>query len=316
MTIKVTDLREDYRVDRYISGITEFSRTSVRSRIDEGLVFINQKKAKSNSLVKNGDIIEFEPPQPEIIKMEPENIPLDILYEDEDLIAVNKPPGLVVHPSPGHPDGTLANALLNYTDKLSGTAGRTKPGIVHRLDKDTSGVLMVAKNDRAHAAISSALSERKVEKHYLATAWGRPSADKGLIDAPLSRSKRNYRIIGVFSDGKPSLTSYELLEDFEWCSTLKLRLHTGRTHQARAHLRHTGCPILGDDSYGGRAAALKKCEPAFKKQATAVLRRTPRMMLHSWRTVIRHPGTGKELEIHAPVPDDMQKVIAEIKRLR
>ena len=237
--------------------------------------------------------VEAPPPEPSTAR--PEAIPLDILYEDADLIAVNKPPGMTVHPAPGHPASTLVNALLAHCPDLSGIGGVRRPGIVHRLDRDTSGVILVAKNDAAHLALARQLKERTVEKTYLALVEGTPKPPRGVIDAPLARDPRRRERMAVLEGGREASTSYRVVERFSGVSLLEVKPRTGRTHQIRVHFAAIGHPIVGDVVYGKRSSLLA------------------RQFLHAWRIAFDHPRTGERLTLEAPLAQDLEAALAMLR---
>lgn len=286
------------RLDKLLSQhFPEYSRTYFQYLIEEGAVFVNGHIIKKRETPKVGDEIEVCFLLTPEISLEPQNIPLDILYEDEYIIAVNKPANMVVHPAPGHPKDTFVNALLFHCRHLEGTDS-LRPGIVHRLDKDTSGVLLAAKTTQAHAKLVELFSERRIEKYYLAICVG--AAKEGLIDAAIKRHPINRKEMAVnIAEGKEAKTICRLLGKNDSLSLIELQLLTGRTHQIRVHLKHIGTPILGDCVYGS-SNANKKFEP-------------PRQLLHAHKIEFAHPITGKNLSISAPPPKDIIPYIDLLK---
>ena len=282
------------RLDRYLAGrCADLSRTRLTRLIGDGLVAVNGGGAKASMTVHRGDEITLVVPPPAPTSLEAEALPLAIVYEDADLLVVDKPPGLPVHPSPGHPSHTLVNALLAHCTDLSGIGGVLRPGIVHRLDMDTSGLVVVAKHDAAHQALARALKERRVTKVYLALVWGRPQPPEGSIDAPIARDPRNRKRMAVVSGGREAQTSYRTLESHEEVTLLELRPRTGRTHQIRVHLASIGHPIVGDAVYGRRKTDL-----------------VTRQFLHAAGLGFRLPSTGEHREFTAPLPPDLQQALA------
>ena len=268
-------------------------------------------RLKAGLLLEGGEEIVYEPLGPGHYSADPEDIPLDIRFEDEHLLVINKPPGLVVHPAPGHPGGTLVNALAGHCASLSDVGGQFRPGIVHRLDKDTSGLLVVAKSNAVHNALSDLLQKRKLTREYLALAWGHPDPPDGRVEAAIGRHPNQGKLMRV--DGRASreaTTRYETLEWYPYSSWLKLTLETGRTHQIRVHLRHIGHPVVGDPEYGGRGGRIAGIAPEYRNAARELLDGLPRQALHAWRIAFPHPVTGTLLEREAEPPDDMLRAKA------
>lgn len=273
------------------------SRSQVQAWIRDGLVRVNGKPAKANYRLADGDVLEVTAPEPEPAELEPENIPLDIVYEDHDVVVVNKPRGMVVHPAPGHVRGTLVHALLYHCRDLSGIGGRRRPGIVHRIDKDTSGLLMAAKHDVAHQRLAEQLAAHAVIRKYVAIAQGRLPHDRGTIEAPIGRDPRDRKKFAVDAkNGKPAITHFTVLERFAEHTLLELRLETGRTHQIRVHMHYLGHPLEGDPVYGRRRGAI------LDGQA-----------LHASALGFRHPMSGEPLLFEAPLPDDMARLVARLR---
>lgn len=288
---------ERERLDVFLSKKTGVSRSQVDKLIKSGSVRINGQVAKQGHRVKADDRIIFSVPEPKDIKAIPEEIPLNIAYEDSDLIVVDKSPGMVVHPAVGNTGGTLVNALLHYCKDLSGIGGCVRPGVVHRLDKDTSGLIVFAKNDRSHLELSRQIKERKFRKIYTALVHGAVKSDEGIIDFPIGRNPSDRKKMAVIRSGKlkkrDALTHYRVIERFKGYTLLELDLKTGRTHQIRVHLSHIGHPIVGDRTYSRR-----------KDQLNA-----PRQLLHATILGFNHPTTGKYMEFRSKLPDDMEKIL-------
>lgn len=282
------------RLDRFLAAAhPAISRTRWKSLIEDGRVTIDGDIIhKSNTSVPAGAVIECHLPPPNPIGLVPVDIPLDILYEDADLIAINKPPGLVVHPAPGHETDTVVNALLHYCRDLQGIGGELRPGIVHRLDKDTSGVLVVAKNEQTLAALVEQFSAHTVEKEYRTLVWGKPAPPSGTISKPIGRHPVHRQKMAVTEKGRAAVTHYQTLAAGGMAAHLLVRIETGRTHQIRVHMASIGHPVAGDAVYGRARHGLPP-ELAL-----------PRQMLHARRLVIRHPRTGAALDFTAPLPDD------------
>ena len=282
------------RIDRFLSGEdTGLSRSALQALVAEGHVLCNGKAPAKSLKLKAGDVILMEIPDARPIEAVPQEIPLDIVFEDAHLLVVNKPKGMVVHPAPGNPDGTLVNALLHHCGDLSGIGGVERPGIVHRLDKDTSGCLVIAKNDAAHQSLTAQFAARSTEKRYLAVVQGIPSQSSGTVFTHIGRHPVNRLKMAVVNpgSGKAAITDYDLLcADPSTDSSLVLcTLHTGRTHQIRVHMLHLGHPLIGDPIYA--KPARQKAKPG-------------RLMLHAWRLGFDHPRTGKRMDFEAPVPPE------------
>ena len=282
----VTVQNSGARLDVYINDNTDVSRSYAGKLIEREKVTVNGVIAfKSGLKVKAGDVIEIDVPDA-VETIEKKDIPFDIIYEDDDIAVINKPQGLTVHPASGNYTDTLVNALMFKLDNLSSINGEIRPGIVHRLDKDTSGIMIIAKNDKAHVNLSRQIADRKVKKQYLAIVEGNMPSDEGQIDAPIGRSKKDRKQMAVVSDGRYALTGYKVLERFTDNCLVLFDLHTGRTHQIRVHAKHVGHPIVGDPTYG------------FKKQKFNL----NGQLLHAYRLTFAHPASGETLTFTAPVP--------------
>jgi 23S rRNA pseudouridine1911/1915/1917 synthase len=277
-----------------VKALPELSRSRLQQLIRGGSVRLNGATTVPNQLVRTGDEIEVTQPPPEKLEANPEAIPLQILYEDDDLIVINKPAGLTVHPGAGQREHTLVNALLHHCRTLSGIGGKERPGIVHRLDKETSGCLVAAKNDVAHRKLSDQFVARTVEKIYLALVAGQLREQAGVIEQKIGRHPVHRRRMSVASPrGRSARTEYRVVRSGERASLVECRLHSGRTHQIRVHLHHLGHPVLGDKIYAARLA-----------------KDFPRQMLHAWKLGFRHPRTGEWNSFEAPLPDDFKTAIA------
>jgi 23S rRNA pseudouridine1911/1915/1917 synthase len=283
------------RLDQFLAKrLPEFSRSRLQQLIRGGFVRLNDSTSRPRQIVRGGDKIEFTEPPLEKIETLPEQIPLDILFEDNDLIVINKPAGLVVHPGAGHRKHTLVNALLSHCSMLSGIGGKERPGIVHRLDKETSGCLVVAKNDAAHRGLSRQFADRTVQKIYLALVTGRLRKPAGVIEEKIGRHPvHRQRMSATALRGRAAKTEYRVVRSSEQASLVECWLHTGRTHQIRVHLNHLGHPVLGDKVYAPRLA-----------------KDFPRQMLHAWKLGFRHPRTDEWKNFEAPLPDDFNQAIA------
>jgi 23S rRNA pseudouridine1911/1915/1917 synthase len=282
------------RLDRFLAErLSEYSRSRIQHLIRGGFVRLNGARTRPRQLVRDGDKIELVEPPLEKIEARPEPMPLEILFEDDDLIVINKPAGLTVHPGAGHREHTLVNALLSHCAMLSGIGGKERPGIVHRLDKETSGCLVVAKNDAAHRELSKQFAERTAEKIYLALVAGKLRKAAGVIEEKIGRHPVHRQRMRVTSlRGRAAKTEYRVIRSGDQASLIQCWLHTGRTHQIRVHLHHLGHPILGDKVYAPRLA-----------------KDFPRQMLHAWKLGFRHPGTGAWKNFEAPLPDDFAAAI-------
>jgi 23S rRNA pseudouridine1911/1915/1917 synthase len=302
--LRVPDGLSPLRVDRFVTDMTGLSRSYVQKLISAGHLTAAGTRLKANAIVGPGAVLMLEVPPVEAAEATPEaDIELRVVYEDADLLIVDKPAGLVVHPAPGHPGGTLVNALLGRggIEVWGGIAGVARPGIVHRLDRDTSGLLMVARNDNAQASLMNQLKARRVKKTYLALVWGSVAAPVGRIEAPIGRDPRHRTRMAVVSDGRAAVTGYRVRERLPGWTLLELDLVTGRTHQIRVHLEAIGHPVAGDPVYG-----------------TGRPRRGPeelnRLFLHSWRLELAAPSDGHLIRAEAPLPDDLEGVLAGLRQ--
>ncbi len=303
------------RLDAYLAEASGLSRSKVRKLIDDGMAEVNDIPAgKPSCHVRRGDDIELLIPPEEEPRFLPEAIPLDIVYEDARLLVVNKPAGMVVHPGRGNVTGTLAAGLLHYRRTISRRGGAHRPGIVHRLDKDTSGLLVIALDDDMHAALSSLLAERKITRIYTSFVWGHPEPETGTIDAPVGRHPKIRTLQAVTENGRSAVTHYKTSARYRFLSRLSVGLETGRTHQIRVHLAHIGHHVFGDPDYGGREERLKGCNPEIRNEARFLLRGLARQALHAGRLEFRHPETGKALAFEAPLPEDMRKLWEELEK--
>jgi len=291
------------RLDLFLHRrLPQYSRARLQEWIRQGRVRVGGRPTKPSLVLKGSEVVEVEPVELPPLKAVPEAIPLEVLYEDEDLVAVNKPAGMVVHAGAGNPSGTLVNALLHRFQTLSSLGGDLRPGIVHRLDRYTSGVILIARTDAAHRSLAAQFSGREVEKVYLALVHGRLAADSGRIDKPIARDpQRRTRMTARLAAGRPALTSYRVLRRWPRFSYLELRLHTGRTHQIRAHLAAIGHPVVGDRLYG--APARIPGLPALS-----------RFFLHAHRIRFRSPSTGRPLTVEAPLAVELEAFLEAVER--
>lgn len=297
VTITIEAEQAGERIDKALSSIqTDWSRTQVSNWVTDGHIKVNGGDVKAKYKVKEGDIIEVTVPEVEDLEIIPEDLNLEIVYEDADVLVVNKPRGMVVHPAPGHTTGTLVNGLMYHCTDLSGINGVARPGIVHRIDKDTSGLLMVAKNDVAHTSLVEQLVEKSVTRKYTALVHGHIAHDKGTIDAPIGRDSKDRQKQAVVDGGKHAVTHFQVIERFGDFSLVECRLETGRTHQIRVHMNYIGFPLAGDPKYGPRKTI------DFGGQ-----------VLHAGVLGFKHPVTGEYLEFSADLPEDFKALLEEMR---
>ena len=293
---------EGKRIDAYLASRNEeLSRVAIQRLIDDEKILVNKKKTKASYKVQDGDLITLEEEQPKEVSLKAQEIPIEIIYEDKDIIVVNKPKGMVVHPANGNPDGTLVNAIMAICkDSLSGIGGELRPGIVHRLDKDTSGILVVAKNDKAHINMSEQIKEHEVEKTYIALVRGIVKENEASISMPIGRSDKDRKKMAVKKNGKGAITHFKVLERFPKhnCTLLEIKIETGRTHQIRVHLSHIGYPVIGDEVYSSG-----KNEWNVKGQC-----------LHAKSLKFKHPITNKEMFLEAKIPDYLENIIEDMEQ--
>ncbi len=303
------------RIDVFLTHhIENATRNKVQQAIERGLVLVDGKKVRPSYQVTGGQIIHVRLPRPEPQRALPENIPLDILYEDDDLLVVNKPAGMVTHPAHGNYSGTLVNALLYYCKQLSTLNTETRAGIVHRLDKDTSGVMVVAKTNAAHAHLAKQFSERTIGREYWAVVWGTFKEKSGMIEAELGRSKSDRKKIAVVAGGKHAITEYEVIKRFDYLTLVRLRLRTGRTHQIRVHLAHINHPVFGDPVYHGRRIVAGPGTAQQKAEVHALLQLINRQALHAKTLDFTHPRTGRRMSFDSALPADFSAVLAFLEK--
>ena len=296
--MRINEINKGERIDSYLAKNTKHSRANIQRLIDEEKILVNNSKVKVSYEMQVDDEIKIEDEQPKEISLRAQEIPLEILYEDNDIIVVNKPKGMVVHPANGNPDGTLVNAIMSICkDSLSGIGGEIRPGIVHRLDKDTSGVIVVAKNDKAHINMSEQIKNHEVEKTYIALVRGFVKENEATINMPIGRSSKDRKKMAVTKEGKSAITHFKVIERFGNYTLLEVKIETGRTHQIRVHLTEIGYPIVGDTVYSNG-----KNEWNIQGQC-----------LHAKSLKFKHPITGKEMFIEAPLPEYFENVISELK---
>lgn len=285
------------RIDKYISQNSKLSRSRVHDLIKSHNILVNDQKVKPSYILQIGDSIVVNIPKLKPLNMKPEKIPLDIVYEDRDVIVVNKAQGMVVHPAPGHPDHTLVNALLYHTKQLAKSPEGFRPGIVHRIDKDTSGLLMIAKNDLARQSLEAQLAQKSNKREYLAIVHGNFSEKRGTIDAPIGRNPYDRKKMAVTEKGKHAVTHFEVIQQFQGYSLIKCRLETGRTHQIRVHMAYISHPLAGDPLYGPRKT--------LKGQG---------QFLHAQTLGFKHPRTGEWMEFSVAAPAIFQKMLANLQK--
>ncbi len=297
VTYTIEEQQQGERIDKALSSLqTEWSRTQIGNWISEGIIQVNGEAVKAKYKVKAGDVIAIDVPEVEELDVVAENLDLDIVYEDADVLVVNKPKGMVVHPAPGHMTGTLVNGLMYHCKDLSGINGVLRPGIVHRIDKDTSGLLMVAKNDTAHESLVNQLVNKTVTRKYIALVHGHIAHDKGTIDAPIGRDQKDRQKQAVVDNGKHAVTHFQVVERFGDYTLLECRLETGRTHQIRVHMNYIGFPLVGDPKYGPKKTI------DFGGQ-----------VLHAATLGFDHPSTGEYLEFEAPLPADYEQLLNDLR---
>lgn len=297
MELKIDAVAAGLRLDKAVADLTELSRGLANEQIKNGQILVNGEAKKAKYAVKEGDVISYEVPEPEVVEYVAEDLPLEIVYQDEDVAVVNKPQGMVVHPSAGHTSGTLVNALMYHIKDLSGINGVLRPGIVHRIDKDTSGLLMIAKNDQAHLSLADELKNKKSLRKYWAIVHGNLPNDRGVIEAPIGRSEKDRKKQAVTAKGKPALTRFQVLERFGDYTLVELQLETGRTHQIRVHMAYIGHPVAGDEVYGPRKTL--KGHGQF---------------LHARTLGFTHPRTGEVLEFTAEAPAIFLETLEKLRK--
>ena len=308
MTHRVSKDEVGMRLDAYIAAVSDLSRSAAARLIESGSVTVGGKPAEKKRILAEDDVVEITLPEPEECEAQPEDIPLDVVYEDDDIIVINKPEGMVVHPAPGNYSGTLVNALLfRCRDSLSGIGGVMRPGIVHRIDKDTSGLLVVAKNDFAHTALSEELKYHGIEREYHALVKGGFGEGTGTIDLPIGRhpiDRKKMAVLKNSESAREAVTHYEVLARYGNISHLKLMLETGRTHQIRVHMSYTGHPLLGDEVYGqSKIPFEKRHAPLLNGQA-----------LHAKRLSLTHPRTGERMTFECELPENFKELIEILEK--
>ena len=289
------------RADVFLSEHFEVTRTAAARLLEEGAALVNDSVSAKNRKLKAGDTVSLELPPVKETETLPENIPLTIVYEDDDIAVIDKPKGMVVHPAAGNESGTLVNALLYHMgERLSGIGGERRPGIVHRIDKDTSGLLVVAKNDFAHTVLSEGLKTHSIDREYMAVAIGNFKEDGGTVNKPIDRSPRDRKKMAVVAGGREAITHFTVAERFSGYTLLALKLETGRTHQIRVHMSSIGHPLLGDEIYGGTKSALKV--------------HLEGQTLHAYRLSLTHPRSGERMTFESPLPEYFEKILDKLRK--
>jgi 23S rRNA pseudouridine1911/1915/1917 synthase len=297
------------RIDRYLADRLPLSRSQIVALIDAGRVRVADRTPKKSYIPEVGDVIEVVVPPPEPMLAVAEEIPIEIVFEDEGFLVVNKPAGMVVHPAPGHPRGTLVNAVLHHVGRLSPVGGARRPGIVHRLDKDTSGLIIVAKDETIHRRLAGSLAQREIVRRYLAACWGHLQDDTLRVEADVGRHQRDRKRMAVVPGARTAVTEIQRIEPWKAADLLKVRLLTGRTHQIRVHLRHIGHPVVGDRQYGqGWERGLEGRWPGD------LAKRVKRQFLHAAELAFAHPVSGERLELSAPLPGDLAEAAEWARR--
>jgi len=295
---KIIKEEQGIRIDKIIGNIEELSRTAIKRMIEEGNILVNGNKVKTSYKVVEGDLIIIQKEQPKETDLVPQDIPLNIIYEDNDILIINKEKGMVVHPGAGNPDGTLVNAIMaKCKDSLSGIGGEIRPGVVHRIDKDTSGLVIIAKNDKTHIDISEQIKNREVEKTYLALVRGNIKENEAVINMPIGRSSKDRKKMAVDKKGKEAITEFKVLERYDGFTYIEVKIKTGRTHQIRVHMAEIGYPIVGDEVYSnGRNPFNVKGQ-----------------MLHAVKLGFIHPTTKQKIVFEAPLPEYFEEILEKLK---
>jgi 23S rRNA pseudouridine1911/1915/1917 synthase len=311
---KIIVAQSGIRLDKFIlSHYPNFSRSYIQNLILKGNIVVNNSHVKTGYKIKKNDLILIDIPTPEPSIIKPENIPLNLVYEDDYLVVVNKPAGLVVHPGAGNYSGTLVNALLYHCKTLSGMNGILRPGIVHRLDKNTSGLMVIAKDNATHVALARQFEKREIVRTYFALVWGAPENESGIIETLINRSRRDRKKMAVSSDrGKSAVTIYKRIQSFQYFSLLELILKTGRTHQIRVHLNYIHHPVFGDPDYNGRHSQLKRLPSFLHKRGLHLLKSIDRQALHAKKIEFIHPHSAKKVFFDSELPSDMDELIKRI----
>jgi 23S rRNA pseudouridine1911/1915/1917 synthase len=312
---RVTPEESGQRLDAVLAGCwPDLSRARIQRLMKDGQVSVAGKPVRPKDTARTGETVTVSVPDPEPTHIAPEPIPLEIVYEDADLLVVNKPPGLVVHPGAGNRSGTLVNALVHHLPGLAAVGGVERPGIIHRLDKGTSGLLLVAKNDITHRRLTAAMSRREIKRTYQVLVWGIPDPPEGRMDAPIARHPRDRKRMAVVEGGREAATRYRVRQDFGWAAWVECELETGRTHQIRVHLGHIGHPALGDPAYGGGPRRALNLPQGLRRLARVVTGALQRPALHAARLGFPHPTTGSPVTLETQLPEDFAGVLEILRR--
>lgn len=312
---EVSEKETGLRLDQFLAGrLPDFSRSFLQKLIRQQRVSLNEETVKPSAIVEEGDEVRIQIPEAKEWHIEPENIPLNILYQDEQLLVVNKPAGMVVHPGSGVHSGTLVHALLYHVDNLSGIGGIVRPGIVHRLDKNTSGLMVIAKTDPAHMRLQQQFQDRTISRTYLALVWGTFQEKSGEVNASIGRSSSDRKKMSVANHGKPAITRYQVIQEFPFLSLLHLHLLTGRTHQIRVHMKHIHHPVFGDPDYNGRESQLNGLPADYRRAYKVLLDHLPYQFLHAFRLTFIHPVTGERMTFEAPIPDELSFILSLLEK--
>ncbi len=310
--VEVPADRHGDRLDRVLTDALGITRSRIRRLVDEGHVLVDGRRRKASYAVSAGSVVEIELPEPAPSHIEPEDLNLAVLYEDDALIVVDKPAGLVVHPGAGVRRGTLVNGLVHHCPSIRGVGGVARPGLVHRLDRGTSGLIVAAKVHEAYLGLVAALKARTLVRRYRAIAWGHLERE-GIVDAPIGRDRHHRTRMAVRTDvGKPAITHYRTIQWFDFVSDVELTLETGRTHQIRVHLASEGRPVFGDPTYGGRSTQLQKVSGPARREGRRLLSRMTRQALHAWSLTFEHPLTNEHVHVEAPLPADFSALVAAL----
>jgi 23S rRNA pseudouridine1911/1915/1917 synthase len=315
LTFAVSEEDAGRRLDAFLNEkCPDLSRNRIQGDLEEGRVLVEGRRRPKSFKLKAGHTVTYTPGQSTPMEAVAQDIPLDIVHQDDDLLILNKPAGLVVHPAAGHPDGTVVNALLHHCDGLSSVGDPLRPGIVHRLDRDTSGLMVVALNDRAHRHLAGQLKDRRLGRTYLALSWGTWDQDEGTLTGDVGRHPRHrQKMAVVHKSGRPAVTHYQVLEHHGFVQLCRVKLETGRTHQIRVHFAHNHHPIVGDPVYGDDSRA-KSVHGLDRGQAQQLVQTARRQMLHAVELELEHPASGEILHFRAEIPADMQRVLAVLTR--